>query len=219
MELLIPIAVLGLLASVSPTTLVVFILLLTTIRARLNALAFFVGWGLSLTVVFAFSYAIGSAASEGRARSAAADLVEMLLGAVLVVVGVRQWRRRDEPRSPSRFTRGLSSHLQRIRPWESAVVGVLEQPWTLTAAAAVVVVSHHTGALVAILAFVVFTAISTATIAGIFLYYSRDPGAARVRLDSWRGELVRATPSIIALVSLMVGTYLVIDSAVGLARP
>ena len=59
MGLVITIALLGLLASVSPSTIVVFILLLATARARVNAVAFLIGWSISLTIVFAVSYAIG----------------------------------------------------------------------------------------------------------------------------------------------------------------
>ncbi len=61
MSLVISVAVLGLLASVSPSTIVVFILLLATTRASVNAVAFMIGWGVSLTIVFAVSYAVGGA--------------------------------------------------------------------------------------------------------------------------------------------------------------
>ena len=59
MSLVITIALLGLLASVSPSTIVVFILLLATARARVNAAAFLIGWSVSLIIVFTVSYAVG----------------------------------------------------------------------------------------------------------------------------------------------------------------
>ena len=40
-----PLLLLGLMASLSPVTIVVFILLLRTKRARVNAFGFLVGWG------------------------------------------------------------------------------------------------------------------------------------------------------------------------------
>ncbi len=42
MTLIVPIVLLGLLASLSPSTIVVFILLLATTRARVNAAAFLI---------------------------------------------------------------------------------------------------------------------------------------------------------------------------------
>ena len=59
MSLVIPILLLGLLASFSPSTMIVFILLLATARARVNAAAFLIGWCVSLVLVFAVGYAIG----------------------------------------------------------------------------------------------------------------------------------------------------------------
>ena len=58
MGLILPVVFLGLMASLSPATIVVFVLVLGTARARVNAVGFLFGWGLSLTVVFATSYAL-----------------------------------------------------------------------------------------------------------------------------------------------------------------
>src|SRR3954469_15680625 len=92
-SLILPILVLGLMASLSPSTIVVFLLLLSTARARVNALAFLVGWSVSLTVVFVASYAAGGSrplrTGDGRTS---VDVLVVLAGLVLVAVGTRQWR-------------------------------------------------------------------------------------------------------------------------------
>ena len=59
-----PVLLLGLMASLSPATIIVFILLLLTNRAQAHAPAFLVGWAQSLTVVFGASYALGSTRSS-----------------------------------------------------------------------------------------------------------------------------------------------------------
>ena len=64
----------------------------------------------------------------------------VVLGAV---AAARQWRRRDRPRTGSGVAKKFTARLKELNPWEAATVGVLEQPWTLTAAAAVVLVRHH----------------------------------------------------------------------------
>ena len=143
MGLVITIALLGLLASVSPSTIVVFILLLATARARVNAAAFLIGWSVSLIIVFAVSYAVGGArATQLWSGSTAVEAIEILLGVALAVVAARQWRHRDRPRTSSGVTKKFTGRLKELNPWEAATVGVLEQPWTLTAAA-VVLVRHH----------------------------------------------------------------------------
>ncbi len=96
-------------------------------------------------------------------------------------------------------------------------MGVLEQPWTLTAAAAVIVVRHHEAAVIAFVAFVAFTVLSTATVGVMFLYYARRPGEAQVRLAELEVWVRRAGPALIAGVSFLVGLYLIVDGAIGLA--
>ena len=195
MSLMITIALLGLLASVSPSTIVVFILLLATTRARVNAAAFLIGWSISLIIVFAVSYAVGGArATQHGSGSTAVEVIEILLGAALAVAAARQWRHRDRPRTSSRVAKKFTARLKQLNPWEAATVGVLEQPWTLTAAAAVVLVRHHSAFLVVVFAFVAFALLSTATVGLIFLYFARRPGQAEAHLADLRDRLVRARP-------------------------
>ena len=67
MGLILPIVFLGLMASLSPATIVVFVLVLGTARASVNALGFLIGWGLSLTLVF--QIVDDDSARSGSARS------------------------------------------------------------------------------------------------------------------------------------------------------
>ena len=218
MSLVIIILLLGLLASVSPSTLVVFILLLATTRARVNAAAFLIGWSISLVVVFAVSYAVGGArATQHGSGSTAVAAIEILVGVTLAFIAARQWRRRGRPRASSAMTRKFTGRLKQLSPWEAATVGVLEQPWTLTAAAAVVVVRHHSAFPVVVFAFLAFTVLSTATVGLIFLYFARRPGQAEARLSELRNRFVQAGPALLAIVSLAVGAFLIIDGAIGIA--
>jgi hypothetical protein len=217
MSTVIILALLGLLASVSPSTIVVFILLLATARARVNAAAFLIGWSVSLIIVFAVSYGIGGvrATQHGSGRTVV-DVIEIMLGAALAFAAARQWRRRDRPRTSSRMAKKFNARLQQLNPWEAATVGVLEQPWTLTAAAAVVVVRHHSAFLVVVFAFLAFALLSTATIGLIFLYFARRPGQAEAHLEDLRDRLVRAGPAIFAIVSAAVGVFLIVDGVIGI---
>ena len=217
MSLVISVAVLGLLASVSPSTIIVFILLLATTRAAVNAVAFMIGWGVSLTIVFAVSYAVGGArATQHGNGSTTVKAVEILLGAVLVFAAARQWRRRNQPRTPSRVTRKFSAHLKELHPWEAAVAGVFEQPWTLTAAAAVVLVRHHSAFLIVVFAFLVFALLSTATVGLIFLYFARRPGEANAHLSELKERLSHAGPAIFAIASAAVGVFLIFNGVRGI---
>ncbi|HJX99644.1 MAG TPA: GAP family protein [Streptosporangiaceae bacterium] len=217
MSTVIILAVLGLLASVSPSTIVVFILLLATARARINAVAFLIGWSVSLIIVFAVSYGIGGvrATQHGSGRTVV-EVIEIMLGAALAFAAARQWRHRDRPRTSSRMAKKFNARLTQLHPWEAATVGVLEQPWTLTAAAAVVLVRDHSAFLVVVFAFLAFALLSTATIGLIFLYFARRPGQAEAHLTDLKDRLVRAGPAIFAIVSAAVGVFLIIDGVIGI---
>jgi hypothetical protein len=218
MGLILPILLLGLLASISPVTLVVFLLLLATTRARLNAGAFLVGWMVSLTVVFGLSYAIGSyhgvRSPHGRTGLA---VLELLMGVGLLVVGIWQWKGRHRPRSGPGVSPELQERLKRLDPWGAAVLGVLKQPWSLTVAAALVLVHHHSALLVALIAFLLFTAVSTASVGGIYLYYAREPDKAEARLSDLFARVVRLGPTLVAVLSFVVGLVLAFDGLSTLA--
>jgi hypothetical protein len=217
MTLVIPIFLLGLLASLSPTTIIVFILLLATTRARVNAVAFLAGWGISLIIVFAVSYAVGGAQGTQRhGGRTAVDLVEIVLGVSLVAVGAVRWRRRNVAKVSSGVSQRLTTRVQQLHPWQATIVGVLKQPWALTAAAALVVVRHHTAAIVALIAFLIFTAASTATLGVTFFYFARRPREAEAHLSVLKDRLVQARSVIFATVLILVGLYLTIDGAVSL---
>jgi hypothetical protein len=219
MSLVVTILLLGLLSSLSPATIVVFILLLATTRAKVNAAAFLIGWSVSLVVVFSISYAVGGThtAQQGGGHTAL-EIVEILLGIALILAASRQWRRRNQPRTGSGVTRNLAGRMQNLNPWQAAIVGVLKQPWALTAAAAVVVIRDHAAWEVALIAFLVFTIVSTATVGVTFLYFARRPGEAQAHLEALRDRVVRAGPTIAVFVYLLVALYLVADGVRGLAH-
>jgi hypothetical protein len=223
MGLILPLLFLGLMASLSPATIVVFVLVLGTARARVNAVGFLFGWGISLTIVFVASYAL-AASGETRSSSGrtAVAVLELLLGVLLLVVAARVARRGPRPgpeveTRPSRWgTARLVGHMESLTPVGAAVVGVLKQPWAITTAAALVVAHNHTTGILAAIAFVLFTVFSTATVGLMFVYYSRYPGEAEARLADLRDRAVSAGPALGAAVATMVGIFLILDGLFGL---
>jgi hypothetical protein len=212
MGLILPIFFLALLASISPVTLVVFILLLATTRARINAGAFLVGWTVSLTVVFSLSYLLGTYRGLNTGGGGIALAVfEVVVGLALVATAAWQWGRRNNSHSPVGVSKELAERLKGLDPFGAAVLGVLKQPWTLTAAAALVLVHNHSAFVVALIAFALFAVVSTATVGAIYLYYARDPAQADARLSELYERVVSAGPTIIAVASLVIGVVLTVD--------
>jgi hypothetical protein len=86
----------------------------------------------------------------------------------------------------------------------------------MTAAAAVLLVRHHAALLIVVFAFLAFALLSTATIGMIFLYFARRPGQAEAHLSDLKDRLVKAGPAVFAIVSLVVGVYLIVDGVTGI---
>ena len=215
-----PVLLLGLMASLSPATLIVFILLLLTNRAQANAPAFLVGWALSLTVVFGASYALGSTrTTQHGGGKTVVDVLELALGLALVVVAVRAWRRRHVPPRDSAggVSQQFASRMKDLSPRGAVAVGILKQPWAITAAAAIVLVDHHAGVPVTILAFAIFTVVSTATVGWIYLRYVRSPEGSREGLVELQERVTAAGPVLFAAAAFVVGVLLAVDGATGLA--
>src|SRR5262249_3589125 len=159
-----------------------------------------------------FAYIVGGGHSlrHGGGHTGV-EVIEILLGLGLIALGVRRWRVRREPRQPSSgLAKSFTGRLTELRPFEAAAVGVLEQPWTITAPAAAIVIHHHGAFVVSAAAFVLFSLASTATVGLMFLYYARKPGEAEARLADIRARLVAAGPAILAAVSCAVGVILVL---------
>jgi hypothetical protein len=161
--------------------------------------------------------ALSGETQSGHGRTSV-SVIELLLGAALFVVGVRVWRRGPTlpTRSPDFGTHRLLGRMEGLTPVGAAVVGVLKQPWAITAAASLVVVHHHESALVVAIAFLLFTIASTATVGLMFLYYARYPGEAQARLAALRDRVVAAGPAMGAVAGMVVGVFLMIDGVLGL---
>lgn len=212
MGLILPILLLGIMSSLSPSTIIVFILLLTTTRPRVNALAFLGGWAISLTLVFYLSFAFGDSDTlrEGSG-STAIEVLKVLLGLVLLVAGAREWGRRNTPRPPQAMSPAFAIRLRDMTPRSAVVIGILKQPWAITASAAIVVLSHNTAPLVTLIAFVVFTVLSTATVGAIYYYYTSRPEDAALGLNELLDRVSRRTPEVFTVVAVTVGLILIVD--------
>src|ERR1700722_3245570 len=116
MGLVSPIVLLGLLASLSPATIVVFILLLATTRAKVNVAAFLIGWsvlaGRRLQRQLCGRRTHGAQHGGGRI---AVEVFEILLGIGLIFAAKRQWQTRNQSIRGRPQSWGSSSNLGHSR--------------------------------------------------------------------------------------------------------
>src|SRR5436190_388352 len=97
---------LGIGVALSPVPIIAVILMLVSRRARSNGPAFIVGWLLGLSIVGVITLAVvgpGGASDNGE-PAPWVGVLKLVLGALLVLVALKQWRSRPaegvEPTMP-----------------------------------------------------------------------------------------------------------------------
>jgi len=202
---------LGLWSNAEPGTLVTFIFLLSTERPKRNSSAFILGWMASLAVVFTIAYNIvgGAKPPNGSMGESALAICEIVFGLFLIWVARHEWRRHDDQRTTSiPKGSGWTKHIG----WKSALAaGFWEQPWTITIAAALVVVRVAPNALEALIAFLVFSVASTLTVGLAYGFFLRDPKQTETFLRDIESRVSRHGPKILAIAAAIASVAFMAD--------
>ena len=127
---------------ISVLSIIAVILMLITPRARSNSPAFVAGWVLGLVVVGGLVLIIADAAgvSSSSGPSTAAYAIKLVLGVLLLLLAVRQWRSRPGPGEQAPAPKWMAA-LDSFTPVKSfglgaAMSGVNPKNLALSAAAA-----------------------------------------------------------------------------------
>jgi threonine/homoserine/homoserine lactone efflux protein len=143
--------------------LTAFILVLASQGGVRKGAAFIFGWLASLAIVIALTVLItgNNPPRSSTAPSLAALAVKILIGAVLVVIAWRRWRKLGEPKPPKK-TPKWQTGIDNMSPWFAMALGPLTQPWGLVAAGVAVIVEAKLSNWQGYLALFLFCVIATA---------------------------------------------------------
>jgi hypothetical protein len=200
--------------TLEPIPFTAFAVVLASERGVSKAAFFISGWILSLAVVVVATLA----ATQDRpprpstAPSTAALAVKLALGAVLLVIALRRWRRMGrpkEPKDPPKWQSGVDG----MSRWFALALGPLTQPWGLVAAGVAVIVDAKLGSWQSVVALVVFCVLSTATYLAAEIYAWIRPEQTRALLVRVRTWITGHTDQVIVAISGLVGIWLVATSA------
>jgi hypothetical protein len=218
LTLLASILFLGLWSNAEPGTLVVFIFLLSHKRPVRNVIAFVSGWMMSLAVVFAIAFFVvrGSNPIHESMDQNLIHVAEIALGILLVPVAVHEWRRRADDRLPEPVkTSKWASH---IGPRTAFIAGIWEEPWTVTAAVALLVLRAQPSAIETVLAFLLFAVTSTASVALTFIAFERNPARAEQWLHRVEAGISKHGPPIFAALAAIAAIAFTADGIYGLVK-
>ena len=174
--LILDLVLIGLAIALEPIPLTAFILVLASTDGTRKGAAFIFGWLASLAVVVALTVLVtgNNPPKTGSAPSVAALAVKILIGAVLLAIALRRWRRLGQPKPPKK-TPKWQTGIDSMSPWFAMALGPLTQPWGLVAAGVAVIVEAKLGSWQDYLVLFLFCVIATLSYLIMELYAGFRP--------------------------------------------
>ncbi|MFD8700823.1 GAP family protein [Kitasatospora purpeofusca] len=202
--------------ALSPVPVVPAIFLLFTPRPRAAAGMFLAGWVAGILVVASALAALAVYIEAHEETPTWASWTKTGLGAVLLLVAVRQWRS-----GPAKGTPAWMTTLTDATPAKALRLGVLlsgvnPKVVLLSAAAGLTIGAAELGAVRTVAAAAVFTAVSAATVALPLLLHLVAGERVLVPLGRARRWLELHNSAVTAVVLAVIGVLLVLDGISGL---
>ncbi len=206
--------------AISPVPIIAAILMLMTPQARRTSLGFLCGWIAGVVVaVSAFTVLAGALpTSDGEQSRPVVGVIQLLLGAALLVLAVRSWKSRPgedgAPEQPA-----WMKAIDGIRTGKALGLGFLlaaANPKNLLLAMAAGVALGHAelGFASTAVAVGVFVVVASCSVAIPVVAYLVAPARSTRMLDAARAWLVESNATIMAVLLLVLGVQL-IGKAVG----
>ncbi len=209
--------------AISPVPIIAVILMLVTPRARANGPAFILGWLVGLALVGAIVLLIAGPtnASDDGKPATWVDVLKLVLGLLLVLVALRQWRGRphDGEQAPTPKWMGAVDGFAPPKAAGAGAVLAAANPKNLllaVAAAAAIAQTGIAGGEQAI-AYALFAIIATIGVAApVVIYFALGDRSGPIlgRLKEW---MARNNAVVMAVLCVVIGAKLIGDAITGFA--
>jgi threonine/homoserine/homoserine lactone efflux protein len=209
--------------SLSPIPIIAVVLMLGTPRGRVNGPMFLLGWVLGLAVVGTIVLVAASGASANDAGEPATwvDWLKLGLGVLLLLVAVRQWRRRPDAGEAGALPKWMQT-IDKFTPARAlaiavALSGINPKNLLLTVGAAAAIAQTGVDAGEQAIALAVFILVGTLGPAlPVAIYFALGARAKHV-LDDLKLWLAANNVAIMAVLCLVIAAKLIEDAISGLA--
>lgn len=209
----------GLLAS--PMPIVAVVMMLTSRTALANGIAFVVGWVVGIGALGTLVLLVSAPASDsGGEQPTWLSVLELILGAGLLLLAFRQWRDRPAEGATPEPPKWMAA-IDTVAPPKAfglaILLGAVNPKNLLIVVSAATTIAHATGdRSEQLVALVVFTVLASAGVATpVVIYLAMGSGAAGV-LDRLRTWLVAHNTAILLVLLVVLGTKLIGDGISGL---
>jgi hypothetical protein len=200
----------GLAITLDPLPLSAFFVVLPSKRGVTKGAAFIFGWLASLAIVVAVTVlATGNNPPRSQTAPSLASLaVKVAIGAFLVYIGLRQRRRRGQPKKPKAPPKWQAT-VDNMSPWYAMGLAPLLQPWGLIAAGAATVVGAKLSSFESYLALILFCILATASYFFLELYATFRPEKSQALMARVRNWVQTHSDQVIIIGSLVLGFWLI----------
>jgi threonine/homoserine/homoserine lactone efflux protein len=209
--------------ALSPVPIIAVVLMLGTARARSNGPAFLLGWVLGLAVVGAIVLVVasGANASEQGEPATWVGVLKLVLGLLLLLVALRQWRGRPREGTAATMPKWMRT-IDRFTPGRSLAVAtalsaVNPKNLLLTVGAATAIAQTGVGTGKQAVALAVFVIVATLGPGiPVAIYFALGERAEHI-LDDLEDWMAANNAAIMAVLCLVIGAKLVGDGISALA--
>ena len=210
-------------AAITVSAIVGIILMLVTPKAKTNGTAFAVGFvlGFALVGTIVIVFAGGKDYSSGSGPTQTVSIIKLLLGLLLLVAAVRQWRGRPREGEPPKLPKWMGT-IDSFTAGKSFGLGVLlsavnpkNLAMSVAAGLAIAQAGIPTGQEVVTLIIYIVIAAST-VLAPVIVYFAMGDRAAAI-LGGWRKWLEENDAVVTAVVLLVLAAVLIGQGITGLS--
>jgi threonine/homoserine/homoserine lactone efflux protein len=201
--------------AISPIPIIAAILMLLSPKARVTGTGFLVGWVLGIVVAVTV-FTLLSSILPGEEEDAAQPIkgvIQLVLGALLLLLAVRQWRGRpkagEEPAMPKWMQAIDTITFPKALGLGFLLAAVNPKNLLLAASAGVTIgaAGLDAGSIVVVIA--VFTLIAASTVLVPVVGYLLAADRLRGPLDALRGWLAKENAVIMAVLLLVIGVAII----------
>lgn len=210
--------------ALSPIPIVAVILMLFSAKAKTNGPAFVGGWIAGILVIEALVLIFADPANvsgENGNPSTTASVIQLVLGILLLLLAVKQWRGRpkgdEEPKMPKWMATidkttpimavGLGAFLSGINPKNLI--------FNLSAGTSIVSSNASTGGQIATV--IIYALLATLSVGVPVIWYLAAPDSASKALEKARVWLVHNNAIVMAVLFLLIGVNIIGKGISGLA--
>lgn len=200
--------------AISPIPIIAVILMLFSDRARQNSLAFLAGWVLGIVGAMAILITVASTQdlATGGEPSERSSWIKLILGLLLLVVAIRQWRKRPKPGEVAPMP-GWMAKIDSLKPLAAAGLGILlsavnPKNLLLIAGGAVAIAQADLSSTDTVIAVGIFTLIGACTVALPTLAYLFMGAKVQPALDGAKAWLSVHNSAVMSVLMLVIGVTL-----------